>query len=435
MRGWRFHLKTGHKALLEIRKKPFYNNNRINRWIEKIQEFDFTVEYVKGELMTDADALSRQFEGDTKTEEEKKQDETRRLIIEKQKQGKVDKHTVVKDGRKYWEFSSGERKEIMPKENRKDSVIRIHETLNHRGVKGTYYNLKQNWYWPGMKDEISRILKECDVCSINNRKTTGGCDFVATRNKLEKVALDIMDIGEFKRYVLLGIDYFTRRVWGIVLRSKETSEVIRAVQEWIKEDGFPEELITDNGKEFCSSIFEKWCSENNISHRKVGLEAHRSNGRIERAIRTIREAYVKLGVGNYEDKISRAISGYNNTLHSGIKCTPLEAWESVSDIVLAENDTVGEYAKKFNKRHRETFKENQLVRVAKRDNLGGSNKSDRGRFKDLAKILYRCENDSYVVKTINGKILKKRHFDLKALVESSNYVGETNRLEEGMLGI
>ncbi|KAF9742974.1 Retrovirus-related Pol polyprotein from transposon 17.6, partial [Nosema granulosis] len=49
LKGRKFHLMTDHKALAEIRNKPYFNNNRINRWIEQIQEFDFTIEYIKGE--------------------------------------------------------------------------------------------------------------------------------------------------------------------------------------------------------------------------------------------------------------------------------------------------------------------------------------------------------------------------------------------------
>ncbi|MGL4850595.1 MAG: reverse transcriptase domain-containing protein, partial [Clostridium sp.] len=432
LRGRKFHLMTDHKALIEIRRKPVFNNNRINRWIEKIQEFDFTVEYVKGELMTDADALSRQFESVAVTEEEKEKTIRKKQRIEKQKQGKVNKHTFIKDGKEFWEFSSGERKEVMPKELREVNILKVHNELNHRGVKGTYYNLKQYWYWPGMKDEISRVIKKCDVCGVNNRKTTGGCEFVATRKKLEKVAIDIMDIGESSRYVLVGIDYYTRKLWGAVIKTKSTKEVLDTLKKWITEDGFPDELITDNGKEFCSEEFEKWCSENDIQHRKVGLEAHRSNGRIERAIRTIRDAFIKQGCGSFEEKITNAIQGYNNTMHSGIKCTPREAWDMDSNTVAIENDAMGDYADKFKKRYREIFVENQAVRIAKRDNLGTLSKTDKGRFRDSGKIMFRCENDSYVVKRVDGKLLKKRHYDLKGMFGVDK--GETTRLEEGMLG-
>ncbi|KAF9761965.1 hypothetical protein NGRA_2301 [Nosema granulosis] len=99
-----------------------------------------------------------------------------------------------------------------------------------------------------MKDQINRTIKKCETCNINNRKTTGGCDFVATNKRLKKVVLDLMDIGGENRYVLVGIDYFTRRLWGQRLRSKETCAVLEVLQRWIHEDGFPEEYVTDNGK-------------------------------------------------------------------------------------------------------------------------------------------------------------------------------------------
>ncbi|KAF9761456.1 Endogenous retrovirus group K member 25 Pol protein [Nosema granulosis] len=102
-----------------------------------------------------------------------------------------------------------------------------------------------------------------------------------------------MEIGESSRYVLVGIDYYIRRLWKKVNQTKNTGEVLEAIKNWIGEDGFPDEFITDNGKEFCSKEFENWCSENDIQHRNVGLEAHRTNGRIERVIRTIRETVIK----------------------------------------------------------------------------------------------------------------------------------------------
>ncbi|KAF9763578.1 Retrovirus-related Pol polyprotein from transposon 17.6 [Nosema granulosis] len=152
LRGRKFHLMTDHKALAKIRNKPYFNNNRIDRWIEQIQEFDFTIEYIKGEVMTDADALSRQYKSveifdEMNTNEQKKKDLVKKQMLEKEK-----KHVIEKDGRKYLEVSTGEVKEILNQDKRENETKKVHEGLNHRGVKGTYYNIKQKWYWPGMKD-------------------------------------------------------------------------------------------------------------------------------------------------------------------------------------------------------------------------------------------------------------------------------------------
>lgn len=101
LKGRKIEIMTDHKALEEIRNKPSFNNNRINRMIEKIQEFDFTIQYVKGENMIDVDALSRQFQEEGEEEQQKK--ETK---IMKQKLGKENNHKLSINGIDYWEFDS-----------------------------------------------------------------------------------------------------------------------------------------------------------------------------------------------------------------------------------------------------------------------------------------------------------------------------------------
>ncbi|KAF9761578.1 hypothetical protein NGRA_2555 [Nosema granulosis] len=111
------------------------------------------------------------------------------------------------------------------------------------------------------------------------------------------------------------------------------------------------------------------------------------------------EAAIKQRNGRIEEKLMKVIRGYNNTMHSGIKCIPIEAGEMESNTVAVENVINGKYADKFKKRYRETFTENQVIRIPKRDNLGADAKTDKGRFKNVGKIMYKCENDSYVVRT------------------------------------
>ncbi|KAF9760560.1 Retrovirus-related Pol polyprotein from transposon 17.6 [Nosema granulosis] len=112
---------------LITRNKPYFNNNRIDRWIEQIQEFDFTIEYIKGKMMTDADALSRQYKSveifdEMNTNEQKKMDLAKKQMLEKEK-----KHVIERDGRKYWEVSTGEVKEILNQDKRENEIKKVHE--------------------------------------------------------------------------------------------------------------------------------------------------------------------------------------------------------------------------------------------------------------------------------------------------------------------
>ncbi|KAF9761168.1 hypothetical protein NGRA_2811 [Nosema granulosis] len=129
-------------------------------------------------------------------------------------------------------------------------MLDVHKNLNNRGVKGTHYQHKQRYYWPDIKDHIAKILKECETCQIGNWKNKGNVEFVAVRSKGEKFAIDIMKIGDTKRYVLLGKDYFTRYFYGKILSGRSSNVIVQALEEWLKDEIVPENIISDNSKEF-----------------------------------------------------------------------------------------------------------------------------------------------------------------------------------------
>ena len=66
--GRKVKIITDHKAACWIREKETFGNARIQRWMEILQCFDFKIEYRKGDDMFEADALSRLFKYNNKTE-------------------------------------------------------------------------------------------------------------------------------------------------------------------------------------------------------------------------------------------------------------------------------------------------------------------------------------------------------------------------------
>jgi hypothetical protein len=66
LRGRRFHLLTDHKAAEETRTKERFGNDRVCKWIEKIQEYDFSVRYRKGGELVTTNAPSKLHEEETK---------------------------------------------------------------------------------------------------------------------------------------------------------------------------------------------------------------------------------------------------------------------------------------------------------------------------------------------------------------------------------
>lgn len=109
---------------------------------------------------------------------------------------------------------------------------------------------------------------------------------------------------------------------------------------------------------------------------KVGVEAPRSNGRIERVIGTIREALQKDKKGIIEEKLERIKIKYNNTYYKPIKYTLNEAMDNYKSYDLSERNTdINKWKKR--KCSIESYKVGQKVRVAQNDNV---NKNGNLRF-------------------------------------------------------
>lgn len=111
------------------------------------------------------------------------------------------------------------------------------------------------------------------------------------------------------------------------MQNKEADSVIRIVKNWSKERYLPKTLITYYGRKFLNNKFKEFIKELEIEHHMVVIKAHRSNGRIERAIHTIRHGLGKVRNMPLEDKVEKIIHKYNMTYHAGIKCSFIEALE------------------------------------------------------------------------------------------------------------
>ena len=302
LRGRKFHIKTDHKCLQEIVNKNEFKNAKINRWLDEIQQHDFTISYKKGEEIGLADSLSR-----LPAEE---------LEIEK---------------------------------SIKLKIFESHLKVGHRGVDETWYALDEE---TRKIDNIRKIIKltleNCKQCIKYNDKNYGGSIYVTTNKINEKWGLDIMN--NSGKYVLIAIDYFSRLGMAEEVQNKSSQEIIKFLKRSINKWGKPDEIVTDNAKEFIGNEFEQFLTNSSIIHRKTSKESHKSNGRVERLIKTIRKSILKSKDLNIKEIMER----YNNTRHSAIKGTPCEVINGKIG-ALDANQGKDNYAARFKTLNREEF--------------------------------------------------------------------------------
>lgn len=90
---------------------------------------------------------------------------------------------------------------------------------------------------------------------------------------------------------------------------------IEKLMEIFSTHGMPRAIASDNGTNFTSSEFEQFMAQNGIKHIKAAPYHPASNGKVERAVRTFKEAFEKIEGGGVKSRLARFLFQYRTTPH------------------------------------------------------------------------------------------------------------------------
>ena len=98
-------------------------------------------------------------------------------------------------------------------------------------------------------------------------------------------ATHFLEHGKF--FIIAITDVFTRyTLFSPVIRIR-SQEVICAIEKWFKKFGKPAEIFTDNGTQYSSTEFRKFCMDNNIKHKQSSVFNPTGNAVSERVNKRI----------------------------------------------------------------------------------------------------------------------------------------------------
>ena len=159
-------------------------------------------------------------------------------------------------------------------------------------------------------------------------------------NGIDKIwAADLADMQAFTKfnrgikYLLAVIDVFSKYGYLLPLKDKTGKSVASALKTIFKERK-PEKMWVDKGKEFYNKdvkeLIELYSTEN-----------EEKSSVVERWIRTMKEKMWKCFTDNntsvYVDILPDLVEDYNNTRHSSIKMTPVEASKKKNELTVWRN--------------------------------------------------------------------------------------------------
>ena len=126
---------------------------------------------------------------------------------------------------------------------------------------------------------------------------------------------------------------FSKYGWIIPLKNKTAESVTQAFKTIFKEGRKPQYLWTDKGKEYYNKNMKELLEKNKITLYSTQNEEKSSV--CERWNRTIKtkmwKQFTIQGNTQYLDMLPKLVKQYNNTKHSSIKMTPIEASQKINE--------------------------------------------------------------------------------------------------------
>ena len=107
-----------------------------------------------------------------------------------------------------------------------------------------------------------------------------------------QMGIDLVDMQLFEKdeckYLLNGVDLFSRKLYSIALKNKEDSTVLMGLKKIIKQVPDISSVRHDNGSEFVANLMKEYLASKGIKQVFSSAYAPQSNGAIERANQTLK---------------------------------------------------------------------------------------------------------------------------------------------------
>ncbi|KAF0292106.1 uncharacterized protein FJT64_009868 [Amphibalanus amphitrite] len=126
------------------------------------------------------------------------------------------------------------------------------------------------------------------------------------------------------RYAITLIDYRSKWAEVCLTSSTETEDVIKFLSTvWAKE-GYPDEIVTDNGPQFTSREFTAYLAARGVKHTKSSVYWPRGNSAVERFNKTFKSWITDCPPAAFIDEVRKSLAVYRATPHTTTGKSPSE---------------------------------------------------------------------------------------------------------------
>ena len=179
-------------------------------------------------------------------------------------------------------------------------------------------------WWPGMDKAIEDMAKSCTVCQTYQKAPPKAPlhPWEWPHQPWSRLHIDYAGLFMGKMFLLI-IDAHSKWLEVHVTNSCTTQSTVDKLRMTFANHGLPEMVVSDNGPAFNSKEFEEFMRKNGIQHVKSAPYHPSTNGLVERAVQTFKNAMKKQN-GTLQTRLSRFLFKYRITPHTTTGVSPAE---------------------------------------------------------------------------------------------------------------
>ena len=339
-------------------------SSRLIRWALQLQEYDIEIQYRSGKSNANADCMSRIDESVKIAPISRKIDDTIPIMVKAQEEDEeisqiqqaldkenysgshIDKeiidhvkrneknYVIVKGVLKY--LNAADELIVLPKKFRTEILVQYHDGAlgGHLSYKKTLGRIRKKYYWPGMETEIKQWCNDCNLCAT--RRDTGKRTKVPLKPippasaPMETTAMDVLgplpETVNGNKYIIVFCDYFTKWVEAYPMSDQKAETIAQIfVEKIIFRYGVPQKLITDQGTNFMSDLFDAISKIFGILRIHTSPYHPQTDGLVERFNRTLANmlsSYTNSQQTDWDVHIPSCLFAYRTAPHASTDESP-----------------------------------------------------------------------------------------------------------------
>uniref|UniRef100_A0A669EDN0 Gypsy retrotransposon integrase-like protein 1 n=2 Tax=Oreochromis niloticus TaxID=8128 RepID=A0A669EDN0_ORENI len=237
------------------------------------------------------------------------------------------KRLELKNGLLYRTRKSGEDvtfQLVVPHSLRSTILTCLHDNMGHMGLERTLDLVRSRFYWPKMATDVERKIKSCGRCVRRKTLPERAAPLVSiqTTRPMELVCMDYLSLepdSHNTKDILVITDHFTKYAVAMPTKDQKATTVAKCLwEQFLVHYGFPERLLSDQGRDFESQLIKELCALAGITKVRTSPYHPRGNP-VERFNRTL------LGMlGTLQDKQKTHWRDYVKPLTHAYNCTKNE---------------------------------------------------------------------------------------------------------------